>query len=251
MNRRCWSFTLFAVLLLLLTACGNSNDRKVHLIQETEHGLFYSPDSQETAGQAISVLAEAFEENYERISEMFQFQTSGKTVNYVYTDKPEFQSVMGRETEGTYDASDKIIKVFTPSNLAEPIVQAYYTDQIVHEFVHAVIQQINPDIGQVKWLDEGLAYYASKQLEQELQQKRTFGSLPSLEQFAAPDYFDRAGGDAYFYSGMMVQYIIEVYGIETMNEVIRNPQQEQMERILGLSIPELYERWRTDLLNEK
>ncbi|WP_042167816.1 hypothetical protein [Paenibacillus gorillae] len=246
MNRKRWISNMFFVLMLLLTACSRPVEETPSLVQETEHGLFYSPDSQENTEPAISILAAAFEENYKRIAEMFQFQPSNKTVIHVYTDKPEFQRVMGRETEGTYDASDKIIKVFTPSNLNEPIVQAHYTDQIVHEFVHAVIQQINSDIGKVKWLDEGLAYYASKQLEQELQQKRTFGDLPTWEQFAASDYFDQAGGDAYFYSGMLVQYIIEVYGMETMNEVIRNPKKKRIE---GVSIQELYEQWRTNLLN--
>ncbi len=145
-------------------------------------------------------------------------------------------------TEGTYDANDNIIKVYTPTDLTDPEVKTEYTFQLVHEFVHAVIQQINPVVGQIKWLDEGTAYYAALQLDAALKEGPPPIHFPTKEQLETPEYFDDFGGSAYFYSGMIVKYLVDTYGIATFNEMIRDPL--QLERILETTTDQLYEDWR-------
>ena len=119
---------------------------------------FYVRDTDEDIGEMVKILSTYFEEHDPRITEMLRFAPPEKTTVFIYTDKDQFREMIGRDTEGTYDATDQRIKVYTPSDLSQPDVRKEYTFQLVHEFVHAVIQQMNPIIGYIKWLDEGTAY---------------------------------------------------------------------------------------------
>ncbi|WP_239618076.1 hypothetical protein [Cohnella mopanensis] len=255
MKRNTWiQGSLMSLLLLYLCACSNSNandgntssNSLMKIVQETEHGLFYSPDPEEKVKTSVAALAEAFESNYDRITKLFEFEPVGKTVIHVYSDKVEFTKMIGRDTEGTYVAKENVIKVYTPAALEDPEVKADYVAQVVHEFVHAVTQQINPVVGYAKWLDEGLAYYASNQLETELETRSLFLDVPTLEQLEDPDYFAKAGGSAYFYSGSIIRFIVHEYGEKALNEIIKDP--EQMEQILKESTQNIYEKWKADLL---
>ncbi len=232
--------------LLLLSACTSGADG-LPLAQETVHARFYSPN--DDAGEAVASLAEAFEANYERLAGLFQYEAKDKTIIHLYTDKDAFRQMIGRDTEGTYDARDRIIKVYTPADLSNETTKRNFNEQIVHEFVHQIIQQISPDVGKTKWLDEGTAYYASGQLEEEMRDKTRYYDIPTLEQFADPEYFAKARGAAYFYSGLMVKYITDTYGTDTLNEMIRQPDQEHVEQILNTPIDRFFEAWHDAMLN--
>lgn len=226
----------------------SSFENRLILVKETEHGLFYSLASDESLEEMMEDLAQAFEANYDRIVQLFGYNAMEKTVFHVYTSRSEFRTVIGRDTEGTYDREDNIIKVYTPEIISSPELYKAYTDQIVHEFIHSVIQQINPIVGHVKWLDEGTAYYVSNQLKDELLWRISYHDMPTLSDLHSPTYFENAGGSAYFYSGTIVQFIVEEYGEEAMRALIQNPGEEEMEKILQESIEEFYEKWKADLL---
>ncbi|MEF2965871.1 hypothetical protein V3851_08525 [Paenibacillus sp. M1] len=176
---------------------------------------------------------------------MFEYTPSEKTIVHVYTNREQFYKIIGRKTEGTYDAKDNIIKVFTPLQLSDPKVHSEYTFQLVHEFVHAIIQRINPEVGNIKWLDEGIAYYASLQLEAEQYEKNHLMGIPTLEQLESPDFFDEFGNSAYVYSGLIIKFIVGKYGMESLNEIIRNPL--ELETILNSTIDKLYLEWKANL----
>lgn len=241
---------LSAIILVLLLCSCSPNEQgkpKLNLIQETDHGKFYSSNKDQDTQEVIQELSSNFETHYERLTGMFNFTPSKKTSIHIYTDREQFYKVMGRETEGTYDAKDNIIKVFTPppSQLSDPAVHSEYMFQLTHEFVHAIIQQINPSVGNIKWLDEGTAYYASLQLESELSERDGSFLIPVLEQMKSPTWFDDFGSSAYFYSGLIIKFIVDEYGMESLNEIIRNPL--EFEKILGISMDDLYVEWRSSL----
>lgn len=214
------------------------------LVEETEHALFYVRDTDEDTSEMVKTLSSYFEDHYPRITKMLKFAPPGKTTVFIYTDKDQFREMIGRDTEGTYDASDQRIKVYTPSDLSQPDVRKEYTFQLVHEFVHAVIQQMNPTIGYIKWLDEGTAYFVANQLHDEIQSRSRFQApIPGREQFERADvYFEQSGGEAYYFSGLVVQFIYEQFGEETFNEFLRDPL--GIESILGMSLERLYEAWK-------
>jgi|GEM_PF-1144016 len=235
------------LLLILLSACSSNTDN-LPLVQETSHARFHSPS--DNAADAVASLAEAFEANYDRLTELFQYKAKDKIVVHVYTDRNAYQTKIGRDTEGTYDARDGIIKVYTPANLSNETTKHNFDQQIVHEFVHLIIQQINPDVGKLKWLDEGTAYYATGQLEEEMQSKTSYFDIPTFEQFADPDYFAKAHGAAYFYSGLLVKYITDTYGSDTLNGMIRKPEQAHIEQLLATPIDQFFTAWRNAMLSK-
>lgn len=236
-----------ALLLILLSAC-SSKAGDIPLLQQTAHASFYSPN--DNAVEAIASLAEAFEANYDRLVGLFQFKTEDKIVIHVYTDRDAYQAMIGRNTEGTYDARDGIIKVYTPADLSDETTKHNFDEQIVHEFVHLIIQQINPDVGNLKWLDEGTAYYAAGQLEEEMQSKTSYFDIPTFEQFTDPEYFNKTHGAAYFYSGLMVKYIADTYGTKTLNAIIRKPEQEHIEQMVAMPIDQFFKSWHDAMLSK-
>lgn len=240
-------FILLSVLLInLLSAC-KSDAKVLPLVQETAHARFYSPN--DDAAHTVAILAEAFEANYDRLTALFQYEAQDKAIIHVYTDRDAYQKMIGRDTEGTYDARDRIIKVYTPADLSNETTRRNFNEQIVHEFVHLIIQQISPNVGKVKWLDEGTAYYASGQLEKEMLEKPVYYDIPTFEEFADPDYFNKARGAAYFYSGLIVKYIADHYGVETLNAIILQPEQKHVEKILNTSLEQFFAEWRNAMLN--
>lgn len=235
---------LVIMLLCFLCAC-NSNDKSneygLFLIDETEHAQYFAAHNDDATQAVVSKLSNNFEEQYDRITQMFDYTAEKKIPIHIYTNKQQFQEVIDRETEGTYDATDGVIKVFTPTDLTNGDKLNEYKFQLVHEFVHAVIQQANSVVGQIKWLDEGVAYYASLQLEQDLVGMKSVSNPPTLEQLGDPTYFDQFGSEAYLYSGLIVKFIVNMYGIERLNEVLRNPL--EIESILNRTLEQLYDEW--------
>lgn len=238
-----------AVLLMMVAGCFQSDGRPplpkgLTLVKETDHGLFYVRDTDEDIVDMVDILSEEFERHYDRITTMMRYAPRNKTEMLIYTNKAQFQQMIGRNTEGTYDADDQRIKVYTPGNLSVAAVRKAYTDQLIHEFVHAVIQQKNPVVGRIKWLDEGTAYYAAGQLQHELDSgRRARTSVPELEKFMDSErYFETTGGEAYYFSGLIAKFIYEQFGDEAFHQILLDP--ESLETILGMPIEELYEQWK-------
>jgi len=142
------------VLLLVSSACSRGGGVQ-SLVEETPHARFYSPDG--NAQRTVEELAAAFEAEYARVAGMFGYSSNEKTAVYVYTDKESFKTLIGRDTEGTYDASENAIKIYTPALLRTSEAREAYRDQLVHEFVHSVIQRINPSVGKLNgWMKGSL-----------------------------------------------------------------------------------------------
>ncbi|MFC7680760.1 hypothetical protein [Paenibacillus sp. GCM10028914] len=240
---------IITLMVVLMSACSfqkntKTNLKELVLAKETQHAVIYVRKTDQDINDMVEIISNEFDAQYKRLNNLFQVSSPQKAVIHIYTDKDQFQEMIGRDTEGTYDARDKIIKVYTPNDLSRIDVRNEYTDQIVHEYVHAIIQQINQEIGDVKWLDEGTAYYASNQLEAEIKSRKyVIALVPDLSEFLESDtYFDKAGGHAYYFSGLIVQFIYEKYGEDKFNQIIREP--KEMENILNKSIEDLYIEWK-------
>ncbi|MEQ7053781.1 hypothetical protein ABN764_24395 [Paenibacillaceae sp. P-4] len=238
---------IMALMVMLISSCSSQTityPKELALAKETEHAMIYVRKTEQDINAMVEIISSEFENQYKRITDMFQVSPFEKAIIHIYTDKDQFRQMIGRDTEGTYDARDKIIKVYTPNDLSRIDVRNEYTFQIIHEYVHAIIQQINQEIGNMKWLDEGTAYYVSKQLEAEMKNARYVHiSVPDISEFLeSRTYFDEAGGQAYYFSGLIVQFIYEKYGKDKFNTIIREP--DEIENILNKSIEDLYMEWK-------
>lgn len=220
---------------------------ELKLAKETDHAIIYVRETDHDTTEMVEMISNEFEEHYDRLTSMFQYSPPRKTVIYIYTDKAQFREMIGRDTEGTYDARDQIIKVYTPHDLTREDIRDEYVFQVVHEFVHAIIQQMNPRIGYDKWLDEGIAYFASEQLGDEIESGRYARlPVPQLRQFEdSRTFFDQAGSQAYYFSGLFVQYIYENYGGDKLNQIIRKP--NRIEKILDQSFEDVYQEWKASV----
>lgn len=226
---------------------GSKAEQDLPLVQETTHVKFYSSDSGKEAKQVIAMLGEALEAEYKRITELFHFEVEGKTVVHVFTDKEAFSQTAGGDKEGAYLPDENIIKVYAPAEFSGADSRDKYVGQLLHEFVHAVIQQVNPTVVYVKWLDEGSAYYVSNQLSKTLETKPAFTDVPDMEQLTSEEYFESEEEKALLYSGTIIQFIVEQYGTDVWNEILRQP--DALEEILEEPLEAVYEKWTAYLDN--
>jgi hypothetical protein len=119
---------------------------------------------------------------------------------------------------------------------------------VVHELVHMYHGQHNPtrdftgadDIG---WFVEGLAVYASGQLDHD----RLARPEEAIRNGAEPTSLAKAWSGKYRYgvSGSLVAYIDATYGRETLNALLPATAQAQILGRLGLSEADLLARWKT------
>ncbi|MBC7222802.1 MAG: hypothetical protein H5T59_00750 [Anaerolineae bacterium] len=117
----------------------------------------------------------------------------------------------------------------------------------------------NPLGGLPRWLDEGLAMYAEGELppanrqalERAIRQRRLI-SVRSLSGYTGdPEQVDLYYAEAY----SVVQFLLERYGRERMQELLRlfqegTHQEEALQQVYGLTLEELDAAWREWLGSE-
>src|SRR5690606_35437076 len=93
------------------------------------------------------------------------------------------------------------------------------------------------------------AYFVANQLQDEIQSQRRFQApIPSLEQLERSDvYFEEAGGEAYYFSGLIAQFVYEEFGADVFNDFLRDPL--AVESIVGMPLTGLYEAWKEHVID--
>lgn len=91
--------------------------------------------------------------------------------------------------------------------------------------------------------EQASSYYVSNQLQDELQSgRKARASIPDMGNFMESHvYFEEAGGDAYYFSGLIVKYMYEELGEDLFNDFLRDP--ESLETILGMPLDQLFADW--------
>jgi hypothetical protein len=131
-----------------------------------------------------------------------------------------------------------------------------------HELTHLVIHQAtdNPFGDLPTWLDEGLAVYMSGELDaswrgyRELVKKRARNdALISLQTLSSNFPADpEAASQSYAQSGIIVEYIIDSFGTDTMNDLLDifaegSTYDDALTQVLGLDTWELDNAWRQSI----
>ncbi|MDT8976459.1 hypothetical protein RQP50_09425 [Paenibacillus sp. chi10] len=105
---------IMALMVMLISSCSLQTityPKELALAKETEHAMIYVRKTEQDINAMVEIISSEFESQYKRITDMFQISPSEKAIIHIYTDKDQFRQMIGRDTEGTYDARDKIIKV--------------------------------------------------------------------------------------------------------------------------------------------
>ncbi len=118
---------------------------------------------------------------------------------------------------------------------------------IAHELVHVYHGQINPSkdwegMDDMAWLIEGVATYASGQLDEE-HRGRDFAAIKAGKE---PKSLAAAwsGRDRYPISGSLVRYIDKKYGRNTLVDVLRLTKQQDVMKALKTSEKDFLSDWK-------
>ncbi len=242
------------IVIFSLTSCATPELEWV-LVGETNHFTFFAAQGGENA---ISLLEDALEKNYDRITQDLQVTPAEKFSVYVFKDIDTFHKADGRPdaspaSVGTVHGVD--IWLVSPLNPGDALNTEEALTAGVHEFTHALVNYINGSLDQNNyqipiWLNEGLAGYEAGQMTPDwrarIAQRVADGAIPSISNDLVPDRFEEAKGLPF--SITLVEYIIQEYGIEKVIAMIKAP--TEVESILGITISELDAAWQQYLQQE-
>ncbi|KGP80644.1 MULTISPECIES: RNA polymerase sigma factor [unclassified Paenibacillus] len=205
--------------------------------------------SHETNDRTKKMHQDLFDElnnSVERVSAKYKHHPSQKVVIEIYPDLPTFHQAVG-ETDapnwfmGTYEG--RILKIVSPLNPGPEHTYQSILKGTVHLFAMWLISDINP--AAPKWIRQGIGGYEAKQMSQDFIKGSTEDSIrnqtiPSFDELNN-DTWDFETMKGFQFSYMMVEFVVERYGIEALNKLIRNPQ--DFEGIFQCTKSELYKLW--------
>lgn len=166
--------------------------------------------------------------NVERISTKYNHHPSQKIVIEIYPDLPTFHRAVGEADApnwfmGTYEGH--ILKIVSPLNPGPEHTYQSILKSTVHLFTMWLINEINPTAP--KWIRQGIGGYEAKQMTQDFIKGSTEAAIRNLE---IPS-FDELNNDTwdfetmkgFQFSYMFVEFVVEQYGMDTLNKLIRHP----------------------------
>ena len=206
-------------------------------------------DSQGTNERLNKVHQDLFDElkiSVERVTSKYNHQPSQKIVIEIYPDLQAFHHAVGEPGApgwfmGTYEGH--ILKIVSPLNPGPDHTYESILKGAVHLFTMWLIEDINPSAP--KWIRQGIGGYEAKQMTKDYIKSSTEDAIRNL---AIPS-FDDLDNDTwdfetmkgFQFSYMMVEFVMDRYGIDALNKVIRNP--HDFEGIFKCTKPELYKQW--------
>ena len=127
-------------------------------------------------------------------------------------------------------------------------------DIITHELIHVLHAQQNPSkefegMDSLSWFVEGLATYASGQIEHAHQTD----AREAVESGQAPTQLSTAWSGRYRYGvcGSLVEYIYKRYGKEILKSLMPVTEQFKALGILGVSEEEFLSKWKNYVMNNE
>jgi RNA polymerase sigma-70 factor (ECF subfamily) len=192
--------------------------------------------------------------NVERISLKYKHQPSRKIIIEIYPDLPTFHQAVGEENApnwfmGTFE--ENYLKIVSPLNPGPEHTYHSILKSTVHLFTMWLITDINPLAP--KWVRQGIGGYESKGMSEEFIKSSTLDTIhtldiPSFQELNNDTWaFETMKGFQFSY--LIVEFIIDKYGLDALNKVIRNP--NDFNGIFQRSESELYEQWVEHVRNKQ
>lgn len=182
----------------------------------------------------------------EYVTSKYNHQPSRKIVIEIYPDLQAFHLAVGEAGAptwfmGTYEGH--ILKMVSPLNPGPDHTYESILKGAVHLFTMWLIEDINPSAP--KWIRQGIGGYEAKQMTPDYIKSSTEEAIRNL---AIPS-FDELDNDTwdfetmkgFQFSYMMVEFVVDRYGIDALNKIIRNP--HDFEGIFQCTKSELYKQW--------
>ena len=204
--------------------------------------------------ETVNDLEKTLNKNFLELTSIMQTRFADKIAVIIYPDIKEFHKAINFE-----DAPDWVVgaagrnqlKMVSPLNPGRVHDYESLIKSIVHELCHSVVINMREQgqVGLPKWLDEGFAFYYAKQLTEENKsdilkstKQSDIPSWESLNNAGTAEFGDKNG---YVFSALIVEFLIDNYGYDTIRKLILQP--NDFQTIFGLSELELERKWRIQL----
>lgn len=199
---------------------------------------------------ALTDLEKTLTENFLELTSIMQTSFENKIAVIIYPDIKEFHKAINFE-----DAPDWVVgaagknelKMVSPLNPGRVHDYESLIKSIVHESCHSVVMNMREQgqVGLPKWLDEGFAFYYAKQLTEENKRNLLKGikqsDIPSWESLNNAGTAEFGDVNGYVYSALIVDFLINEYGYDTIRKLILQP--NDFQTIFGLSELDLERKW--------
>lgn len=168
----------------------------------------------------VAHLSKALNDNYERVKQNLRVQRLPTITVQVWSDEEQYQLVMeqafGSRFPGSrgYVTGDSELRILYHRHLSAQ-------KEAVHEFVHVVSLNLNPDFGNnPRWLWEAVAQYEANELRDpndvDYMRRRDF---PTLEDLNAGF---NSSKNIYDVGYLLVDYIVSNWGRDELIDLIRS-----------------------------
>ncbi|WP_169089104.1 RNA polymerase sigma factor [Paenibacillus sp. PL91] len=191
-------------------------------------------------------LFNKLKDNVERISLKYKHQPSRKIIIEIYPDLPTFHQAVGEENApnwfmGTFE--ENYLKIVSPLNPGPEHTYQSILKSTLHLFTMWLITDINPLAP--KWARQGIGGFESKGMSEEFIKNSTLDTIhnhviPSFQELNN-DTWDFETMKGFQFSYLIVEFIVDKYGLDALNNVIRNP--NGFNEIFQCSESELHEQW--------
>lgn len=191
-------------------------------------------------------LFNELKDNVERISAKFNHYPSQKIIIEIYPDLQAFHQAAGEVDApnwfmGTFEGNK--LKIVSPLNPGPEHTYESILKSTLHLFTMWLMSDINPLAP--KWLCQGIAGYEVKQMTDEFIKQSTSDqiynlTIPTFKELNSEGWdFETMNGFQFSY--LIVEFIVGQYGFDTLNKVIRNP--DDFNGIFKRSELELHEQF--------
>lgn len=189
-----------------------------------------------------SILKEALESNYERISIGLKSELNKKIMVYVHKTQQHLHSALGVINGPNWLRGGLAWDVIhiAPEECFKDIK---VDEVIVHLMVQVLVNKINTKIPY--WLFQGISAYESKWLSNERIKKAVEKNIekinPTILNEISNDYDLFAKSDGYELAYTVVEYIVDTFGREKLLRLIHKP--TDFLGIFGCSEINFFEKW--------
>ncbi len=191
-------------------------------------------------------IAQNLEDGWLRLTETYGVSFSDKKEVQIHRDLKQLHIAMGMpDAPGWAVGGYSYGKILTLSPLSQSTGYDNLVRSPLHEYAHLMIFKINP--ATPRWLNEGIAFYESKDHSKEwvqlaVEHGALSGEVPTLSYMdVGDDYRAFAARYGYQYMYTLVEFIIYKYGYEKLIALIKSPY--DFERVFSLSQEELWDEW--------
>lgn len=197
-------------------------------------------------------LFQELKNNVEQMAAKYNHQPSRKIVIEIYPDLPTFHQAVGESDApnwfmGTFD--NCTLKIVSPLNPGPEHTYHSILRSTLHLYAMWLISDINPLAP--RWIRQGIGGYEAQQMSEDFIRSTTTEAILSRAFPSFEDLNDDSwdfGKTGFQFSYLIVAFMIEKYGLDSLNQFIRNP--DDYYGIFHLSKEDLHEQWTKNLQHQ-